>query len=580
MTWFITNAARLASERAQIDELALHSGWLEPRGWRLDDKFRLTWDADLLVGTIWRPISLQYPGHFPHAPPSVLPRDAAERWSGHQYGTTGELCLERGPDNWESHFTGADMVQSAYRLLSSEHPDENGVVVGVLSRHQTTLGQNLRAEYLRILQTSSLIDRLAEMAVGETATGEVRSSMMTDAAWISMVRSIKTAEGQEWLDPEIPKQYDNASHKYAMLAIRVSTDHPGLVPDAEGAFRSAFESLCGNPLGIEENYVAILVRDSDIRAYYVLGKKAYIVTPIPAEPRRSRLPDSHSDLSGKRVALVGCGSVGSKIASALARAGVDNFFLVDDDVFLPENIVRHDLDWAYVGQHKANAMSTRLGLMHPNVQCQSSRLRLAGQEASGGFGEMLTNLADCDLIIDATAEPRVFNLLSAVVSSKKKPMVWAAVYAGGIGGLIARHRPEVDPSPQSIRRQIEDWCVQQGVAAPPMATKNYSADSESGPLVAGDAEVAIIAAHAARLVIDTLLRPFDSAFPSSVYLIGLQQEWIFTAPFDTIPITVSGPTGAPSEVSSQQDTQAAVEFLMGLLPEGKNETPSAQKVDS
>ncbi len=33
----------------------------------------------------------------------------------------------------------------------------------------------------------------------------------------------------------------------------------------------------------------------------------------------------------------------------LARSGVANLLLVDDDLFLPDNLVRHDLDWRDVG---------------------------------------------------------------------------------------------------------------------------------------------------------------------------------------------------------------------------------------
>ena len=67
----------------------------------------------------------------------------------------------------------------------------------------------------------------------------------------------------------------------------------------------------------------------------------------------------------RTVALVGCGSMGSKIAVALARAGVGHFLLVDDDILLPENLVRHDLDWREIGTHKAASLSRRIQLVNP-----------------------------------------------------------------------------------------------------------------------------------------------------------------------------------------------------------------------
>ncbi len=51
------------------------------------------------------------------------------------------------------------------------------------------------------------------------------------------------------------------------------------------------------------------------------------------------------------------------------------------------------------------------------------------------------------MVIDATAEPGVFNYLCAAVAISKKPMVWAEVFGGGFGGLIARYRPGGEPDP-------------------------------------------------------------------------------------------------------------------------------------
>jgi sulfur-carrier protein adenylyltransferase/sulfurtransferase len=92
-----------------------------------------------------RPISLIYPNHFPLSPPLVLPRGDTTRWSQHQYGPGGEFCLEYGPDNWHQDISGADMIESAHRLLEGEQP-EPGVAAEVASRHATTIGQDLRGD--------------------------------------------------------------------------------------------------------------------------------------------------------------------------------------------------------------------------------------------------------------------------------------------------------------------------------------------------------------------------------------------------------------------------------------------------
>ena len=40
-------------------------------------------------------------------------------------------------------------------------------------------------------------------------------------------------------------------------------------------------------------------------------------------------------------------------------------------------------------------------------------------------------------MVDATADPSVFNYLCAAVAVAKKPLLWAEVFAGGFGGFIA-----------------------------------------------------------------------------------------------------------------------------------------------
>ncbi len=94
------------------------------------------------------------------------------------------------------------------------------------------------------------------------------------------------------------------------------------------------------------------------------------------------------------MALVGCGSAGSKIGVSLARSGVGHFVLVDDDVLLPGNLVRNEMDWRDVGGHKADVLADRLKLVNPAATADARRLRLSAQEASGSAAAALRALSD------------------------------------------------------------------------------------------------------------------------------------------------------------------------------------------
>jgi len=281
-----------------------------------------------------------------------------------------------------------------------------------------------------------------------------------------------------------------------------------------------------------------------------------------------RLPESYAGLSGKKVGLVGCGSLGSKIAASLARSGVRAFVLVDDDFLTLGNLVRHELDADSLGAHKADGLEARLKAVAAGMNVSVRRVALGGQEASGSTASALDELATCDLLIDATADPQGFNFVASVARSALRPMVWAEVYAGGVGGFVARLRPAFEPSPHAARRRYLAWCRDQGVPWHGEDREYGTRGAEEHPLVADDCDVSVVAGHASRMAVDAMIRPDASLFPHAAYVIGLSSEWIFSAPFDVHPIqfVAEGPWANPV---SPERTVEAIEFMSSLFEEGE-----------
>ena len=115
-------------------------------------------------------------------------------------------------------------------------------------------------------------------------------------------------------------------------------------------------------------------------------------------------------------------------------------------------------------------------------------------------------------------------------------MVWSEVFAGGIGGLIARSRPGIDPDPQTMRLVFNAYVDEQSESVPSGDVNDYTAQFNNEVLSASDADVTAIASHTTRLILDTLADATCSQFPQSMYLVGLRNEWLFRAPFHTIQI--------------------------------------------
>lgn len=564
--WFLTDPARAGAEQQRVAALE-DQAWLVDGHWLLRGG-HLCYDADIVIGDTAYPITLRYPATFPVTPPFVLPRGEHPRWSEHQYGAGGELCLEHGADNWHSDLTGADLLLSAHRLLSAEHGGDDDLRREVLSRHKVTEGQRLRFRWLRWVQTAPLLEMLAGAIEGSDLSVRLVFAENTVVATVSKVTA---HDGTEWNDPSVPDERKPTQWLFSKGFLLPGT---GLkITDWDSLLAAvAASGLDANRLLTGDIDVVLTVDDAGPIMFWA-WQKDKSVCPFEAVPPQAgdarRLPSQYEQLGRCRVAIVGAGSLGSKVAASLARSGILDFLLVDDDIFRPENVVRNDLDWRSVGDHKVDAVAHRIVNVAPGAKCDLRRARLTGQESSGYIDSVVRALCEADVIVDASASPEVFNLLTMVVKISGKRLVWGEIFAGGIGGLIARHRPGIDPDPQAMRLALLRWCENQEVRPPPVPTAPYEAAGEAAPLVADDADVSVIAGHVAQLVTDLIVKE-KSDFPYSMYLIGMKPGWVFTQPFETIPLDSGLASDTPAQPVDADAQKRGFQFVLDLITGAAN----------
>lgn len=562
--WFIRDPARLERERAAVAVLLDAADWLQEVDWGLTQEMLLKLDFAIVVGDRRFTLQMIYPKLFPFTPPEVAPVGHHQRLSGHQYGdATGNLCLQHRPDNWLPSITGADMIRSAHSLLASEQPAD-GPVREVQSDHRLTVGQEFRWKTSRLLVPSDIASLLCRFGDGTRARAEIRWIYHSNSS-LAFIKRIAFADDTEWLPANFPK----LGRVYRGVMTRVSPeDYKALVDNVDGGLAANLRDSVADGLALVEyaDKEFVLVTDGArvmLMWQFLANKQEMrLFEPLMIDGGgRLRLPSGYEAMAGKRVAIIGCGSAGSKIAVSLARGGIGAFLLVDDDLYLRDNQVRNDLDWRNVGEHKVDGVSRRIRAINPSATVDVRRIRLTGQESAASAASALDRVAACDLIVDATADPNAFNLVASVATTAKKPMVWLEVFAGGIGGLVARHRPGIDETPQIMRNAYNNWCRNQAVPWVGVAADDYAAAQPEEPvLVADDADVSVIAAHAARMAADALIA--GAGFPHSMYVVSLRAGWIFDQPFEAYPIDAEKSPGVLEIEADPTEKAQGIKFLI------------------
>lgn len=567
MIWWAELPVRAQSERAAVSDLADQNSWLMNVTWRFAAELKIAADFDLQVGEQMIPLTLVYPEFFPDATPSVVPRDGV-RLSGHQYGAAGELCLQHRPDNWTPDVTGAMMIESAYHLLSSEQYAGEPVV----SDHRSLPAQRARSSILRFLYSQNVVAGLLIVEDGHVVDAEIQEHHFS-GVYAAQLARIGPADAPIWVEP-CKRGYGAST--LAGKVVRLPEGalvHCRMVEELVGLLEQhGFGAVAAELMQASDSIGVILFDGESLLAPMVIGGAGSRILvsydPVLTESDGVRLDPEYGQLKAASVAVVGCGSVGSKVAVSLARSGVGRLVLVDGDLLASGNLVRNELDWRSVGMHKSQALEARTKEVSAYCDAISRTTVLGGQESGGSTSATMRYIADCDLIIDATADPTVFNLCAAIARRAKKPMCWAQVFGGGAGGIVVRVRPEIDPTPLAARQRIEAWYSEHAVPWPDnSSSRPYSEVAEGvAPFIADDADVSVIAAHLSRIAIDLLARPAATIFPYSAYVIGMAERWIFTAPFDVRPIDL-GPSDGWSTEAQEGDSEALKQLLADLLGE-------------
>ena len=142
------------------------------------------------------------------------------------------------------------------------------------------------------------------------------------------------------------------------------------------------------------------------------------MTPLDADrsSRQTRFPplgpDGQAKLAAARVAVVGCGALGSVVAMTLARAGVGFLRLIDRDIPELSNLPRQVL----AGLPKAVAAAGRLATINSEISIEPVVADLSAANAADLLG-------GCDVIVDGSDNFEARFLVNEVACRRRVPWV-------------------------------------------------------------------------------------------------------------------------------------------------------------
>ncbi len=544
MRWWEERKHLLVREKSRIDDKFQNNDFVfEVRG-------ELLW----ITGTIldYFEFECRYPPSYPSAPPDIFPKNRSSKWiPKHQYKIEGRFCLDIREKSWNSRMTAADIINSLATLLIAE-------------------GVRLRKG-----DKDLLVYEEPEPTIFERTSRIIRCILPTDLKFPQdesfgrfkyMYKFTSTTHrivitgllhGEEEIESSSVKKIwliDTIAAKFNGIWIKVDDNELKSIllhEESEKLFeylkdQEIIPSDLSLPeyLGQKTDLKILALNKNQFTQGFIIScdtKKnktsKWGVYQFDLKNLTDRVPSkgNYEHLKDKKVTIIGCGSGGSRDAEYLVKSGVGKFVLIDDDILVTENILRHSCLLPDLSIEKVYAVKDKLKKINPDVEVQTSRINL---DIIDKNTDKL--ICDSDLIIVATASNE--ELFNEYAFSKGMPAIYSKVYPMGFGGEIIRVIPGITPCFE-CSHYFKEVTIQEAkpdATFPEFETLSYDTllNGEQVPIPALAVDSDFISLIGVKMAIEVLVEADLNELNNSkhICLWGNKKEWIFNQSFECISI--------------------------------------------
>lgn len=517
-----------------------------------DASFRKVKDWDdrgptvIWEGTLRRPslrraykVQVRYGPAYPFVRPDVYPvepRILNQRHQNPSAGrarTPGSLCLfPHAPDRWGVDMTCLDVLERAARWFKAYEdgtlddefapPEIERFFPGErhLGRPAVVLAESLLADggaregACRLIPTKSgdlaFLTLLPQEADVEGRYHEVErlASIISPCETLD----VSGAHKGEWFsldrEPELPVPLSSADLMRLLTSGgrplskvgAFARERPPLValryPTASGPHWLVFRTRFTNPSGRGFRPRTLHHKILAVNQLQPLG--LYDSFHLSREAIFRRVSGFEiGELSGKTCLILGCGSIGSRVAETIVKTGVGGVLLVDDDGVRAGNVSRHVLGLDSVSRNKAEALREHLLRKNPFAEIEAAAVNVVLDP------EMLERMiARADVTVSCMGSDAAELYVSAACVAQEKPALFCRAYLQGRLGEIFLYRPPGHAACYGCAAAYltaPDCPVPRPPEIPYEELVGFDGDCGSAFLPAGAVDLDLVSLHGARL---------------------------------------------------------------------------------
>jgi molybdopterin/thiamine biosynthesis adenylyltransferase len=445
-------------------------------------------------------LEVRYAESFPYLRPEVFAPEL--RLGRHQNPYRHNLCLlDRSTRHWNPSDTGAWLVSVRVPLLLDLLDGDPEI----LRREEAPQGEPASYYFPPQSQTAVFVPAemlqlphdahagLLHLSVGDgEALGELlragltrvsardargKAQVLAQAAGPFAERFNRTVCEGRWVRLDaFPADGGTADHLFA-AARQVPGFEPPPPQSVAGASLRVLGVVCEEEVrqGVYEDtwLFAVEVSKAHVSRYGKRRQQGRYTTRgsrLTPEDLAERIP-TLAGLAKKTIALTGLGALGGPVALEFARTQVGELRVLDHDIVEAGTIVRWPFGLSVVGHAKSRVINDYVAHDYPFTRVRALQLAIGvvpgpGETPPHSEAELLTEFLDgVDVLVDATAEIGVQQLMAALADEAGIPQVYVSATEGGWGGVVARVVPGQTGCWWCLQKRLDDGSI----SAPPWA---------------------------------------------------------------------------------------------------------------